>query len=217
MLTNDRDTNQFCSANMPLAKKTSLASQFCTNYNDTQHLTTTSSTLCPLDVASYKPLINPLLYKPFDQLPISNGDLSNGLISSSRLETSTTSAKSTMDVSSLLLNMSSSVLGDFSKTSSEGTITNFGGLQEHCNGYPIPLLREMQGTIGNQENNALVKIPNMNASRGDDQEFQKVGSIGFPFNMPFNIGDAWKSSMLWETSSCPCDVPSSYSTTKCYT
>ncbi|TKY58854.1 FEZ protein [Spatholobus suberectus] len=201
MLTTVRDGNQFCPANMPLTKKTSLTSQFCTfNHNDTQHLTTTSSTPCPLDVvASYnKPIINPLLYKPLDLLPISNGDLSTGLIFSSPLETSTTSAKSSMDVSSLLLSTSPSVLGEFSKTSG-GITTNFGGLQEHSNGYQIPLLRDMQGTIGNHDDN--VKIPNVNVPRVDDQQLQTVRSMGFPFTMPFNIGDAWKSNLLWDTSS----------------
>ncbi|XP_061358606.1 protein FEZ-like [Gastrolobium bilobum] len=215
MITNDRESNQFYSANMPLTKKTSLGSQFCTvrHNDDTQHLTTTSSTLCPLDVASYiKPLINPLFYKPFDRLPISNGDLTNGLLFSSPLETSTTSAKSSMDVSSLaLLSMSSSVLGDFSETT-EGTTTNFGsGLQEHNNGYTIPLLREMQGTIGNQQDeNVLVMIPNVNVPRVDEQHLE---TVRFPFGMPFNIGDGWKSSVLLDTSTCPCDAPSCYSST----
>ncbi|XP_027362098.1 putative NAC domain-containing protein 94 [Abrus precatorius] len=224
MLTKIQDSTQFCSTNMPLTKKTSLASQFFTNNNDTQHLTTNSSscsTLCPLDVASYKSIINPLLYtKAFDHLPpISNGDLSTSLLFSSPLETSNTNnAKSTMDVSAMLLNMSSSMLGDFNK-SSEGTTTIFGGLQEHYSGYSIPFLRDMQATVGNQyDNNAMVKVPNVNVPLVDDQELETVRSIGFPFSsMPFNVGDAWKSNMLWDTSSCPCDVPSSYSTTKCYT
>ncbi|KAK7251889.1 hypothetical protein RIF29_35485 [Crotalaria pallida] len=227
MLTNDQNSTHFCSANMPLTKQASLPSHFSNiNHNDTHHLiTTSSSTLCPLDVASYnKSIISPLLYKPFDHLPISNnGDLSTGLMfSTTPLETSTTSSKSTMDVSSLLLNMSSSVLGDFSKTP-EGTATNFGGLQEHSNGYPMPLLRELQGTIANQDdddNNVLVKIPNINVPRVDDQELEKVRSIGIPLTMPnFNIGEAWKSNLLWDSSSCPCDhvSSSSYPTTKCYT
>ncbi|OIW10292.1 hypothetical protein TanjilG_28043 [Lupinus angustifolius] len=218
MLTNDRNSAHFCSSNMPLTKQTGLASQFCNiNHNDTHHLTTSISTLCPLDLASYnKSIINPLLYKPFDQLPNLNGHISTGLMFSTPLETSTTSAKSTVDVSSLLLNMSSSVLGDFSKTC-EGTITNFGVLQEHNNGYSIPLQREMQGTIGNQYDSVLVKIPNINVPCVDEQELEKARSIGFPLSMPnFNIGDAWKSNLLWDSSSCDY-VSSSYSTTKCYT
>ncbi|OIV93393.1 hypothetical protein TanjilG_13845 [Lupinus angustifolius] len=220
MLTNDPNSTHFCSITMPLTKQTSFSSHFSNiNHSDTHHLTTSSSTFSPLDFASYnKSIISPLLQRPFDQLPISNGDLSNGLMFSTPLETSTTSSKSTMDVSSLLFNMSSSVPGDFSLTS-EGITTNFGLLQENNNGYPISLLREMQGTIDNQNNNVLVKIPNINVPHVDEQELEKVRSIGFPHSMPnFNVGDAWKSNLLWDSSSCPCDhVSSSYSTTKCYT
>ncbi|KAG5001838.1 hypothetical protein JHK87_022910 [Glycine soja] len=209
MITTDhRDINQFCQANMPFTKKTSLASQFCTfNHNDTQHSsTTTSTTPCPLDVvASYnKPLMNPLmLYKSLDRLPFSNyGDLlTSGLIFSSPLETSTTTnAKSSMDASSLLLSTSSSVLGEFSKNSEGIITTNFGVLQEHGNDYQIPLLSDnMQGTFGNHDdNNVLVKIPNVNVvPRVGDQQLETVRSIGFPFN----IGDAWKPNMLWDASS----------------
>ncbi|MED6180259.1 hypothetical protein PIB30_008759 [Stylosanthes scabra] len=233
MLTNDRDHtfHQFCSSNMMptlMAKKTSSSfmSQFCTNYStDTQIQ----------DVASsYKPFINinPLLYKHFDhhhhQLPpmISNGDLisNNGLnlIPSSTntppLETcsSNSTAKPSMDFSSLLLNMSSSVLGDFggkttssSSSSQEGTATaattitsSFGGgMQEHYS--TIPLLREMHQ--GNNNNNNIGMSNNNNVSGGgggEEQELEKVGGsiVGFPF---MNMGDAWKSNMLWDTSSCP--------------
>ncbi|QCD82492.1 hypothetical protein DEO72_LG2g2831 [Vigna unguiculata] len=128
-----------------------------------------------------------MLYKPLDLLPISNGDLSTGLIFSSPVETSTNCAKSSMDVSSLLM----------STSTSEGMCTNFGGLHEHSNGYQIPLLREMQGSFGNHDDNVLVKIPNVNVPRVADQQSETVRSIGFPFS----IGDAWKSNALWDTSS----------------
>ncbi|KAK7362293.1 hypothetical protein VNO77_04403 [Canavalia gladiata] len=204
MLTNDIDNHQFCPSSMPLTKKISIANQlYNVDHNNTQHSNTSSSTQCPSDVDSYnKPNMNPLLYKPLDRLPISNGDLSTGLIFSSPLETSTTSAKSSMDVSTLLFSMSSSILGDFSKTS-EGTASNLSGLEEHSNGYQTQLLREMQlqGTIGNQDDNVLVKIPNVNVPRVDDQQIETLRSIGFPFSMPFNVGDAWKSNLLWDTSS----------------
>ncbi|KAK7386979.1 hypothetical protein VNO78_27400 [Psophocarpus tetragonolobus] len=203
--TDDRDHyNQFSPSNMPPTKKTNPSNHFCTfNHNHTQHSTTTSTTPCPLDaVSSYiRPIINPLmLYKPLDRLPISNGDLSSNLVFSSPLETSTTNIanKPSVDVSSLLLSTSSnSVLEDFSKTS-EGTTTNFGVLQEHSNGYQIPLLRDMQGNFGNHDENVLVKIPNVNnVPRVGDQQLESVRSIGFPFSMV----DAWKSNMLWDTSS----------------
>jgi len=201
MLGTDRYGNHFSTANMPLPKKTSLASQFCTfNHNDTQHSTSTSSTPCPIDIlASYsKPIINPLmLYKPLDLLPMSNGDHSTGFIFTCPHETSTNSAKSSMDFSSLLMSTSTSVLGEFNSKTSEGMSTNFGGLQEQGNGYQIPLLREMQGSFGNHDDNVLVKIPNVEVPRVGDQQSETVRSIGFPFS----IGDAWKPNVLWDTSS----------------
>lgn len=195
MLTKNQEITQFCSSNISLTKNTSLANHFYTNNNDSQNFDE--------DVTPYKSIISPLLHE----------DLNTSLIfsSSSPLETSNTNSdiisKSTMDVSSMLLNMSSSssMLGDFSKTCDEVTTTNFmnGGLQEQFSDYSLP--------FGNYQydNNALVKVPynvNMNVPRIDEQEL-----------MNFNIGDAWKSNLLWDTSFCPIDVPSSYSTTKCYT
>jgi hypothetical protein len=204
MLTKNQEITQFFSNNMSLTKSTSLTNHFYTNNNDNQDF--------DVDVTPYKSIISPLLHKGFHHLPISNEDLNTNLIfsSSSPLETSNTNSdvisKSTMDVSSMLLNMSSSsMLGDFNKTCDEVTTTNFmnGGLQEQFSDYSLP--------FGNYQydNNALVKVPynvNVNVPRIDEQEL-----------MNFNIGDAWKSNLLWDTSFCPIDVPSSYSTTKCYT
>ncbi|CAJ2647940.1 unnamed protein product [Trifolium pratense] len=199
ILTKNQEITQFCSNNMSLTKKTTLADNFCLNNNDNQNF----------DVTPYKSNINPLLHKAFDHLlPISNEDLNASMIfsSPSQLQTSDNNnfiSKSTLDVSSMLLNMSSSMFGD------EVTTTNFmnGGLQEQFSEYySLP--------YGNQyeNNNALVKVPynvNVNVPRIDDE--QEL--------MHFNIGDAWKSNLLWDTSFCPCDVPSSYysTTTKCYT
>lgn len=182
---------------MMLSKKPSFASHSSTSTNNlTQHLTSSSSTtLCPLDVPSYNnPIVDPLIYKPLYRLPFSNDqdlNLSTGLVFSSPLETSCN--KTSMDFSSLLLGMSSEV-----------TTSNYiGNLQDHYNnGYPL-----------------MANIPNANVPRVDDQhELDTVRPIGFPFSVPLNIGDAWKSSSLvWDTSSCTSDEPSSYSTTKCYT
>ncbi|KAF7828061.1 protein FEZ [Senna tora] len=241
MLTKEEDSNtQFCSSDHHsniMTKKTSLANnQFCTNQNDhlTTTTTTTNTTLSPLDVASYKPILNPLLlYKPFDQIPIisNNGDL---MFPPSPLEPS----KSTpMDVSSMLLSMSSSVLGDYgttttTKASSEGA--NFGGFiqeQYNNNGYStiaLPLIQDGNNHLVNGNVNVMMMMPRIvdeqvqmealgrsNNSNSNMNNGFGLGSSGMP---NLNIGDAWKSNLLWDSSSCPCDhVPSTYSTTKCYT
>lgn len=190
MLTKNQEINQFCSDNMSQTKKETLSNNFFANNNDSQNF----------DVD-----VNPLLHKAFDHhLPISNDYLNTNLIfSPSQLQTCDNTSKPTLDVSSMLLNMSSS-----SMLCDEVTTTNFNcGLQEQFSDYSL----QLQSTFDNQyDNNALVKSPyyNVNVPRIDEQEL-----------MHFNIGDAWKSNLLWDTSFCPCDVPSSYysTTTKCYT
>ncbi|XP_058769235.1 protein FEZ-like [Vicia villosa] len=198
MLTKNQEINQFCSDNMSQTKKETLANNFITNNNGNSQQNFDVDV--DVDLTSYKSIIN-------HHLPnISNEYLNTNLIfSPSQLQTCDNTSKSTMDdVSSMLLNMSSSsssMLGDFSKTSDEVTTTNFNyGLQEQFSDYSM----QLQSTFDNQyDNNALVKAPYYN-----EQEL-----------MHFNIGDAWKSNLLWDTSFCPCDVPSSYysTTTKCYT
>ncbi|CAL5188743.1 unnamed protein product [Lathyrus oleraceus] len=190
MLTKNQEINQFCSDNMSQTKKETLSNNFFANNNDSQNF----------DVD-----VNPLLHKAFDHhLPISNDYLNTNLIfSPSQLQTCDNTSKPTLDVSSMSLNMSSS-----SMLCDEVTTTNFNcGLQEQFSDYSL----QLQSTFDNQyDNNALVKSPyyNVNVPRIDEQEL-----------MHFNIGDAWKSNLLWDTSLCPCDVPSSYysTTTKCYT
>ncbi|CAI8587881.1 unnamed protein product [Vicia faba] len=197
ILTKNQEINQFRSDNMSQTKKETLSNNFFTNNND-------NSQNFDVDLTSYKSITN-------HHLPISNEYLNTNLIfSPSQLQTSNNTSKSTMDVSSMLLSMSSSssMIGDFSKTCDEVTTTNFNsGLQEQFSDYSL----QMQSTFDNQfDNNALVKAPyyNVNVPRIDEQEL-----------MHFNIGDAWKSNLLWDTSFCPFDVPSSYysTTTKCYT
>ncbi|KAJ7953806.1 putative NAC domain-containing protein [Quillaja saponaria] len=219
----DQYSTQFCSdQNMSLTKKNSSAIHFSTNNDDIQHSTstTTSSYSPPLDVASYKLPINPLLlYRSFDQPSISsnNGDFTTSFpFSSSPFETSTC-AKTTMDLSSTLFNMSSSMLGDFGSKTYDQSV-NFGGQQEHGNNgseISLPYNQIMQGSIDGDEN-GLTKFMMPNSAEGN--QLETVRSIGFPFSFPLNIGDAWKSNLLWDTTStCPSEMSSTYSTTKCYT
>ncbi|CAK8536753.1 unnamed protein product [Lathyrus sativus] len=191
MLTKNQEINQFCSDNMSQTKKETLSNNFFTNNNDSHNF----------DVD-----VNPLLHKAFDNhLPISNEYHNTNLIFSPSQPHICDNTSKMNDVSSMLLNMSSSSMLCDEVT----TTTNFNcGLQEQLfSDYSL----QLQSTFDNQyDNNALVKAPyyNVNVPRIDEQEL-----------MHFNIGDAWKSNLLWDTSFCPCDVPSSYysTTTKCYT
>ncbi|XP_028798665.1 protein FEZ-like [Neltuma alba] len=199
VLTKDEDASKFCSNHnniSSLTKKTSLPSQFCTNTIDPL-TSNTSSVHCPLDVTPYKPIINPLLlYKPFDQLPIMSLNNSDLMFSSSPLEPCSAKA-ATMDIPSMLLNMSSSsVLGEFgSKASLEAA--NFAGFQEQYStttGYSSSIALPVI-----QDRNGLVKMnhphSNMNVNVVIPRVLEEPDQI--------NMHEAWKSNLLWESSSCP--------------
>lgn len=164
----------------------------------------------PLDFAAYKSLNQMMDKSP--QLPVSSGDLHSSFLFSP-LET-TVPAKCTVDISSMLLNMPSSIFGDFGSKAAE--CINYGAPQEHCNGFSINLLQDMQGNLdgGGEHVNALTKNPNFLTDTND--QWETVRSIGFPFSLPLNI-DAWKPNLAWDSSPCPSELSTSFSTTKSYT
>lgn len=232
MLTKDEDTSKFFShhnISSLLTKKSSLPNQFCTNQNDPSltSTTTTTTTTFPLDIASYKPIHTPFLfYKPFDQPPFisSSNNMSDLMFSSSLpLEPCNANAKATtttMDISSMLLSMSSSssfLGGDFSTKASSET-ANFVGFQEqqystnNPNVYSSPLALPVI-----QDGNGLVKM--MNHPSTNLNVNVVIPRVMDDPDHQMNMHEAWKSNLLWDSSSCPCDhVPSTYSTTtKCYT
>ncbi|CAB4295240.1 unnamed protein product [Prunus armeniaca] len=260
--THHHHQHEFSSERMPLTSKTNSSTNFCGNNNNDIQISSTTSSMSPLDIytnSSYKP-VNPLMMGcniklPYQYFPISNsnGDYFSSTpsftFSSSPLETpSGPVAKCTVDVSSLLLNMSSSMLGDYNgsnsinKASAESTNFVFStttGSQDQCNGgfssMTLPHHHEvMQGNnnMGNGHDTVvgLIKnnISNVNSNVTEDADDQRWetsvrSNIGVPlmmsnsFPLPLNIGggggDAWKSSLTWESSPCPSEM----STTRCYT
>ncbi|XVF85930.1 hypothetical protein PTKIN_Ptkin17bG0157300 [Pterospermum kingtungense] len=202
----DSSSSQISSENIPLTGKTSLLSsqvlQFNLNHNHDlqQQTSTTTAAFCPLDFVAYKP---PQVF------PMSGGDLISSLVFAPLDQTSSPPAKSSVDVTSMLLNMSSSssMLGDHYSRVSDSTVHFGGGSQDHCNGLSVTVLpHEMQGNMINHN--------------GDHDQWGTVrsSSTGFPFNfpMPTTMGDAWKPSMPWD-SSYPSEMSTSFSSTKCYT
>jgi hypothetical protein len=209
MLAKGPQCNQFISSeNMSLTSKASCSPiQFSIN-NDM------ISAFSPFDFSSYKSL-NQIVDKS-TQLPISStGELHSSFLFSP-LETSIP-AKCTVDLSSMLLNMPSSMLGDFGTKATTHDSIDYGGVpQEHCNGFSINLLQDMQGNVdgGHGEHaNALMKNPNLMHT---DDQWETVRYIGFPFSLPSNV-DAWKPNLVWDSSPCPSELSTSFSTTKSYT
>lgn len=137
------------------------------------------------------------------------------------------SKSSTIDTSSLLVNMPNSIFGDFDKPDGLEYITN--GLhhdhQQYYNGCCVSITNlpaEMQenGVNGVQDQEGTVGITTMKGpTEGVEMHFEdqwgKSSSGGYPFmSLPLGLQDAWKSSFLCDSSS---EISTGFSTTnKCY-
>ncbi|XP_059655049.1 protein FEZ-like [Cornus florida] len=208
ILTQGSNTTQFSSENMSLATKPSPSIQF--GYNNELQQQSSITSFSTLDFPSYKPIFNQIATKPSDQVSISNAHLPTTYTFSPLEKFEPT--KYSVDASSMLLNMSSSVFGDFGKASE---CVDFGGLQEQYNSVSITLPHEMEANAVHGEEIASVKDPN--AMHYHDN-WGNIRSVGFPINLPSSLSDAWKSNLLWDSSPCPSDqLSTSYSTSKCYT
>lgn len=142
---------------------------------------------------SYR-LLNPTAHKP-SQLPFPNGHLNADTIPLSPCD-AVGPAKCTVDASSLLLNMSSSMLGDFCKDDAQ------------YNGFSFTLPEEVQENLDNgDESTGLVKTPIGTYIDHHDQCMNIGRSMGFPFGFPLNV--TWDSSPSSELST-------NYSTNKVY-
>ncbi|GMI75350.1 Arabidopsis NAC domain containing protein 9, FEZ [Hibiscus trionum] len=190
MVSRGSNSCQLSSHNVALTEKTSSSAvQFNFNSN-TDLLQTCSAAFSPLEFVPYKP-INPMAAEKLSQvLPMSNGDLTS-LIFAPVNQTSP-APKSAVDFTSMLLNMSSSMLGDYDRAFGN-TVVFDGGSQDHCNGafFSGGLPHEMQG-------NMMIN--------NDDRE-----SSLFPFSLPLPM-----PSMPWD-SSCSSEMSTSFSSTKCHT
>ncbi|KAL4318790.1 hypothetical protein GQ457_18G025290 [Hibiscus cannabinus] len=172
--------------NIPLSEKTSL--------NLNVDLLQTSNAVFPtLDFVPYKPITH-----------MSNGDLTSVITS---LHHTPSASKSSVDVTSMLLNMSSSMLEDHYGHKASGSL-HFGGVYS---GTTTNLPQEMQGnnmiSNGDQESSLLKSL---NVSHGGNE---------LPFSLPLpmnSMGDAWKPSLAWD-SSCPTEMSTSFCSTKYYT
>ncbi|KAK8546971.1 hypothetical protein V6N13_099716 [Hibiscus sabdariffa] len=172
--------------NIPLSEKTSL--------NLNVDLLQTSNAVFPtLDFVPYKPITH-----------MSNGDLTSVITS---LHHTPSASKSSVDVTSMLLNMSSSMFEDHYGRKASDSL-HFGG---GYSGTTTNLPQEMQGnnmmSNGDQESSLLKSL---NVSHGGNE---------LPFSLPLpmnSMGDAWKPSLAWD-SSCPTEMSTSFCSTKYYT
>ncbi|KAK2968997.1 hypothetical protein RJ640_007862 [Escallonia rubra] len=188
-------TTQFSTSDsISLTTKASSVVQYGVN-NDS------IASFSPLDVSPYKPF-NPIATSTRmpSQVSFSNtGDILTGYTFLSPEPTNCTA-----DASSLLLNMSSSMFGDFGNKASESS--HYGGVvHDQYNGFSITLPEIIRENVGQGEERALVK-DDANVPQFEDQ-----------WGIPSSLTDFWKSNLLCDSSPCPSEMSTSYSTNKCYT
>ncbi|XP_059315927.1 protein FEZ-like [Lycium ferocissimum] len=186
-LTNSHFTN---SDEMPFTHKTSSPIQF----NDLQNSSNNLASFSTLDLPLYKTLNSMSSYRPPQQISISNHDPITSYTFSSCAEN-----MNNIDASSLLLNMSSSIFGDYSIALPENL--EGGGVHE---------------TTTLKEANNVINMQHMEEQWGNVRS-----NIGLPLmnNFPLNMAaDAWKTNLLWDSSPCPSsEMSTSFSSNKCYT
>lgn len=134
----------------------------------------------------------------------------------SPLETSVPAkCTSTVDITSMPLSMPSSMLGDFGSKSFQ-SVDYCSVPKEPSSGFSMNLLQDMQRNVdgggGELHAHTLMKNPLTNEQTLAESV---VHSIGFPISLPLN-NDAWKPDLVWDSSPCPSEMSTSFSTTKSY-
>ncbi|XP_068636337.1 protein FEZ-like [Aristolochia californica] len=195
---------QFAVENISCASETGSANHF--SCNDLQHCCTTTS-FPSIEIPPYK-AINQTCKLPLH--PISSTEIPATFLFSP-LDMPAQS-KCGADFSSMLLNLSPSVLGDVGK--SYGSI-DFGSQQESNSNFAVTLPVGMNGNLGSGEaETCFTKTPE---SSHVSNQWVSRRTISFPFNLTSNLSDAWKPNLQWDSPPCPSEMSTSYSTNKCYT
>ncbi|KAJ8625828.1 hypothetical protein MRB53_034358 [Persea americana] len=191
------------SDNISCTTETLSTIQFCCN-----NLSQSATNFSLLDVPFYKP-INSTVSKP-PLPPILNAETSSGFMFPTVDMSMPT--KCTADVTSMLLNMPPSILGDAGKAS----VSVDSGLQQQCNIFTISIPPELHENV-----DSSVEEPSMRKNTNVDHDSNQWGAtrtVGFPFSLPTSLTDAWKLNMPWDSPApCPSEMSSSFSTNKCYT
>lgn len=147
------------------------------------------------------------LYKTLNSMSNHNNDP----ITSYTFSSSCVDNMNNIDASSLLLNMSSSIFGDYSIALPENIEGGAGGVHDDTT---TTTLKEANNVIiNNMEHMEELQWGNVVRSNN-------IGVLPLMNNFPLNMAaDAWKTNLLWDSSSpCPSsEMSTSYSTNKCYT
>lgn len=193
---------QFSSENVSCTTEIGSVIQLCGN-NDLQQASTTS--FSAFDIPTYKPLYPPL-YKP-SLPPASTGDLRNNFMflppEFSGPNECTNDAPSMLPNTAIFENI---IKGSESNIEVEGQ-------QQQSRGFSISVPQDMQGNITMEEDETAGSRKNPN----DNNNWGTIRSVGFPFSLPLNMPDAWKSNLPWDSPPCTSEMSTTYSTNNCYT
>ncbi|OAY56805.1 protein FEZ [Manihot esculenta] len=201
ILNQGPQSTQFISENISCTTEIGSVFQMCSN--DLQQAS--SANFSALDISSYKP-ITTTVDKP-SLFPVSNGDLPNNFMFSP-IEMPAP-AKCTIDAPMLV---NHDLMVDVNKASES---MDYDGSQHQFNGFSISLHQDTQGSVGAEDGETgLRKNP---SGFHDNSQWENMQSIGFPFSLPSNIPDDWKSNLPWDSPPCPSEMSSNYSANKCYT
>ncbi|KAK4417668.1 protein FEZ [Sesamum alatum] len=199
----------------PDANFTYTYSTHPTQFNSSENISSTTENefqpvnFADLNIPSYKTISGkPAIF------PSANGDYFPGnLIFSSSEEVSGTSNKTTVDLTSMLFNLSPALAGEACKTSES---IDFEGPQQQFNGYSVNSSQVMQPSI-NPEDEQEGFRKNQSITNTHNQ-WGNLRSMGFPFSLPSATQDSWKPNLPWDSPPCPSEISSTnYSTNKCYT
>ncbi|PIN24079.1 hypothetical protein CDL12_03200 [Handroanthus impetiginosus] len=171
------------------------------HFNSTNLITTANKTSSPLQfsfcnnieqssIASFSPM------KPFHQMYTDTPD-------------SAPPKRAINDASSLLLDMSTSILGESVRGSDN---LDFSTLLD--NGFST---ENVQENLCHSEEGVLEK--DQNAGELLDDQWGMMKSMGYyPYGFPFSLADAWRPNLAWDSPSpCPSELSTGYSTNKCHT
>ncbi|KAL3526515.1 hypothetical protein ACH5RR_011171 [Cinchona calisaya] len=189
---------QYSSENISCTTETGSTMHQCTN-NDFQPASI--AMFSALNIPSCKPL-NGSVFKP-SLLASPTGDIPCNFVFSPP-EMSGSANKCSIDVPTMLFNLSPTYLGDVNRTSES---IEFEGSQQHFNSFTINSSQDMQEEISMENNEAGIRKDQRDID--SNNEWGNMRSIGFPFSIP----DSWKPNLQWDSPNCPSEI----STNKCYT
>ncbi|KAL2552306.1 protein FEZ-like [Forsythia ovata] len=187
--------SQFIPANISPISETQSTIQLCSSNESRQP---SPANFSAIDI---------LLHKQMDAMTskesiftTSNGDFPGNFMFSPP-EEATGSTKCTLEVPSMLFNISPASISNIDKTT-------------ECIELEGPQ-QEMQGSISVEDDEGALR--NNQCSAHIPNQWQSIRQIGFPFSLPSTVSDSSNLNFPWDSPPCPSEISTTHSTNKFYT